>query len=371
MTEIYLIRHIQAEGNLYIAMQGHWDGDVTALGLRQAEALAERFRAIPVDALYSSDLYRARVTAAAIQKYHDLPLQTDPRLREIHVGRWEGCFFGDLLHDEPESVGVYLRRSAEWHMEGAESYADVTARAYPALVEIAEKNDGGTVAVVSHGVTIQCLLMKALGIPSEQLPIAGNTAVTRLFYENGAFRADYISDTAHLEPLHLPPWGRAPVLRAEPFDPLADDWYADCYADAWRAAHGSLRGFRPEPYLKSAAEHARTDPRALLRFYCEEKPMGLLEMDPGRGQSAGYGWVSLLYLKPEYRNRGLGIQLLGRAVLRSKALGRTALRLHVAEDNAPALAFYRKWGFRELSSEQGAFGKLLLMEKKLGGGGHV
>ena len=65
MTEIYVIRHVQAEGNLYRHMQGHWDGDVTALGRRQRDALAERFRDISVDAVYSSDLYRARFTATS------------------------------------------------------------------------------------------------------------------------------------------------------------------------------------------------------------------------------------------------------------------------------------------------------------------
>lgn len=46
MTEIYLIRHAQAEGNLYRMMQGHWDGSVTALGMKQIDALAERFRTV-------------------------------------------------------------------------------------------------------------------------------------------------------------------------------------------------------------------------------------------------------------------------------------------------------------------------------------
>ena len=47
MTKLYLIRHMQTEGNLFRLMQGHWDGDVTALGLRQIDALAERFRGVP------------------------------------------------------------------------------------------------------------------------------------------------------------------------------------------------------------------------------------------------------------------------------------------------------------------------------------
>ena len=83
MTEIYLIRHAQAEGNLYRMMQGHWDGSVTALGLKQIDALAERFRTVHVDALYASDLYRTRLTASAITRYHDLPMQLRPALRAV------------------------------------------------------------------------------------------------------------------------------------------------------------------------------------------------------------------------------------------------------------------------------------------------
>ena len=68
MTEIYLIRHTQAEGNLFRAMQGHWDGDVTALGLQEIDALAERMRDVKIDALYASDLKRAVLTAGAIRR---------------------------------------------------------------------------------------------------------------------------------------------------------------------------------------------------------------------------------------------------------------------------------------------------------------
>ena len=133
MTEIYLIRHVQAEGNLYRVMQGHFDGAVTALGLRQVEALAERFRDVKLDALYSSDLHRARVTASAIERTHALTLRTDPRLREINVGPWERRFFGDLLYEEPALIGTFLQQPTAWRLDGAETYADVTARACAAM----------------------------------------------------------------------------------------------------------------------------------------------------------------------------------------------------------------------------------------------
>ena len=84
MTKIYLIRHAEAEGNLYRRIQGHWDGSITPLGLQQ------------IDALYCSDLSRARATAEAITRYHDIPAVVTPRLTEICMGVWEGRAWGDI-----------------------------------------------------------------------------------------------------------------------------------------------------------------------------------------------------------------------------------------------------------------------------------
>ena len=81
MTEIYLIRHAEAEGNLYRIVQGHFNSYITGRGHRQIAALAERFRDVHLDALYSSDLRRTVATAGAVTKYHELPKQ----LSLIHI----------------------------------------------------------------------------------------------------------------------------------------------------------------------------------------------------------------------------------------------------------------------------------------------
>lgn len=375
MTKIYLIRHVQAEGNLFRIMQGHWDGEATALGLRQAALLGERMRDVPLDAVYVSDLSRAVCTAEALRKGRALPLHIDPRLRELNMGPWEGRFFGDLKHEQPGEIRTFLLRQNDWRPEGAENFSEVTARAWPVIEEILRRHEGQSVAVVSHGVTILCLLTKmlniALGSP-ERIPIGGNTAISCLRCENGVFTPEFLGDCAHLDVLELEPWEQTPDLRAEPIDPMKEErFYVSCYEDAWRAAHGTTRGFSPESYLLAAAQHHRADPGAVLRILAEDEPVGLVDMDMKRGAHAGYGWLSLLYLLPEYRRRGMGIQLLGRAIMRSRTLGRRSLRLTVAEDNAPALAFYQHWGFDTLGEEPGRFGKILLMEKKIGGPGYV
>ena len=369
MTEIYLIRHTQAEGNVYHAMQGHWDGDVTALGLRQIDALAERFRTVKIDALYSSDLKRAMLTAEAIRRYRPMELHTSFELREINVGPWEARFFADVLHEQPYEAELFLHRAEEFYLPGAERYDDVRRRGAAALERIARENDGKTVAVVSHGVTIRCLLSHMLGktLNDPELPICGNTGVTRLFFEDGRYRLDYINDCSHLASLGLPEWDRTHNLRAEAFSPSAEAaFYTACYADAWHFAHGTLEGFSPETYLAAAESHHRSDAGTVLRFFDGEEIVGLLDLDPRRGAHAGYGWISLLYLDEAHRSRGLGVQLLGRALMYFRRKGRRAVRLQAAEDNSAALRFYENHGFRRLSSENGRFGKLYLMEYRFG-----
>ena len=97
-------------------------------------------------------------------------------------------------------------------------------------------------------------------------------------------------------------------------------------------------------------------------------PVATCRLYPLGDSSAMIGRVVVL---PEYRGRGLGVQLLGRAVTKYRKLGRRSVRLHVAEDNKAALAFYRANGFTELSRAPGAETELLLMEKKLGRPDHA
>ena len=91
MTKIYLVRHAEAEGNLYRIAHGHYNGLITDWrGPKQIRALAQRFEGIRVDAVYSSDLYRTQTTAQAVYVPKHLPLHTSPAFREVHMGAWEG-----------------------------------------------------------------------------------------------------------------------------------------------------------------------------------------------------------------------------------------------------------------------------------------
>ena len=190
MTTIYMIRHAEAEGNLYRIVQGQHNSFITPRGHRQIACLAERFKDVQLDALYSSDLRRTVTTAGAITKYHALEMQLTERLREINLGVCEGMSFGDMYKFDPVQMDNFNNDPAQWRAPGAETFAQCTERIVSVVTEIAVKNDGKTVAVVSHGMAIRSLLAHILGVASRDipsLPHGDNTAVSKLIFDNGAF----------------------------------------------------------------------------------------------------------------------------------------------------------------------------------------
>jgi probable phosphoglycerate mutase len=378
MTTIYLIRHAEAEGNLYRRVQGHYNGKITSRGHQQIEALAKRFEGIPIQALYSSDLSRTIETAGAILRHHDLTLHTTDRLREVYMGRWEGQPWGNIQEQEPEQIDYFANDPARWTGPGNEPFDILTDRMTSVLLDIAAQHDGETVAVVSHGMAIRALLAKALGIPSQdirQISHGDNTAVSLLEVENGVIRPVFVNDNSHLgdqlSTLARQSWwkrssGMDPHnLGLYPIDPEREkDLYISCYRDAWISVHGDDRDFNGLLYWERAIEHHATHPEAVARAMCGKALAGLVDLDPRRGAGEGVGWISLCYITPDYRGQHLGIQLIGHAVAVYRALGRTVLRLHVAEENTRAITFYQHCGFTDLP-ERYAAGSLRAMELAL------
>ena len=379
MTRVYLIRHAQAEGNIYRRAQGFYPSPITAKGHRQIAALAERFRHEQIDALYSSDLLRAATTAGAITKYHDLPLNPEPRLREVDLGPWEDRPFGDLQYLYPDMMRAFNDDPDRWIVAGAETFPHLRARIRAAICEIAARHDGQTVACVSHGMAIRTLLSLILGIPSgeiRRLPHGDNTAVSLLEIEGENIKVIFYNDASHLEgelsTFARQSWWRKPGLHDENnvrfryIDPAVEgELYTEFYAEAWRAVHGSLAGFVPELYLPSARRHYTEHERSIAVILRGDEPVGLTELDTKRGEAEGYGWICLCCVKEEHRRCLLGVQLLGHAVSLFRRLGYKSIRLSVFPGNTAALSFYRENGFVKIGETPGVFGQLDIMEKMI------
>ena len=380
MTTVYLIRHAEAEGNLFRRAQGHWNGKVTERGKKQIDALAERFRDVRIDAVYSSDLDRTVETAGALLRGRTLELHRTRELREIHMGVWEGESWGELSYSWPEQMYNFNNDPEKWSVPGCESFELCRRRMLRAVTEIAEAHDGETVGIVAHGMCIKIFLMAVMHIrpdDPEALMHGDNTSVSLLHYDKGVFTVEYYNDNSHLGELSTfakQSWWRdtrkddPSSLRFAPLNPRdrrEAEFYISCYRDSWRAAHGSDAGFMSSVYLSSARSHAAKDPESLLKVLSGDEPVGVLELDPKRGKEDGCGWISLCCLLPEYRGHGLGVQLIGMAAAYFERKKRTALRLHVAVTNEHAIGFYRRYGFKDKRIDPGVASDQILMEREL------
>lgn len=355
MTKIYLIRHAEAEGNLYRVYQGQYDTLLTETGMLQVQALGERFRDIHVDAVYSSDLYRAACTAAVICRMKGLPLHRVPALREIDVGSRQAKAMGNIRRAVRLGEISYSREQSGAGVWGGETPEQVRDRMLAALQTIAAAHDGQTVAVVSHGAAIQYVAAHVQGVERDSLVTGQNTGVSFLEWENGTLRLVSYDDASHLgvwmdqllgRPYHQRDTGLQPGL-----------WYrateaAEC--ETW------LREALVLPEGKLCPSYGAAD---VLLGVREEDEAGILALLPEKDAERGIGWIDVLWVKPELRCRSCGIQLMGQAVFRYRALGREVLRLAAPVTDAVTLEFLGHHGFAPVAepAEDG----FVLLEKNI------
>ena len=179
IRRLVMLRHGQTEYNAGSRMQGQLDTDLTDLGREQADAAAELLAKRQPLLIVSSDLRRALDTAVALGDRSGLPVSIDTRLRETHLGDWQG-----MTHVEVDAVapGARLawRDDARWAPHGGESRVDVAGRSVPLVRElVAQQPNWGVedpdrpVVLVAHGGLIAALTGALLGLPVDNWPVLG------------------------------------------------------------------------------------------------------------------------------------------------------------------------------------------------------
>jgi probable phosphoglycerate mutase len=174
-----MLRHGQTEFNAGSRMQGQLDTDLTELGRSQALAAAEVLAKRQPLLIVSSDLRRAYDTAETLAQCCGLSVHVDPRLRETHLGDWQG-----LTHHQVDagSPGARLawRDDATWAPHGGESRVDVAERSTPVVAELVtgEPEWGADdaerpVVLVAHGGLIAALTAALLDLPVDNWPVLG------------------------------------------------------------------------------------------------------------------------------------------------------------------------------------------------------
>jgi broad specificity phosphatase PhoE len=169
MTEIWLVRHGETDWNRMHRFMGQQDIPLNAEGLRQAADLADTLRGQHFDALFSSDLLRARQTAEVLAVALHLPRWLDTRLREVNLGDWQGVTHADIQARFPEQWAERYADPLNFRPPGGETIGEMVARAFPAVDEIAATYPHSRVLLVSHGILLAALICRARDLPLMQL----------------------------------------------------------------------------------------------------------------------------------------------------------------------------------------------------------
>jgi probable phosphoglycerate mutase len=200
-TTFVVVRHGETHWNIAGRLQGHLDSRLTPVGLAQAAALAARLAAEPLDALYSSDLGRARETALPIAAATGLALAFDANLRERTYGMFESLTWPEIEARHPVEFARLASRDPAYAIPGGESAIAFRERLLATFAALAERHAGRRLAVVSHGGALGMLYRVARGLPLDaprdyQLPNAG---INRFAWRGGRLELDAWGDVAHLE----------------------------------------------------------------------------------------------------------------------------------------------------------------------------
>ena len=162
--QIVLVRHGATDWNLQGRCQGVTDRELSEVGVRQAEQLAVLLRSESIQAIYSSDLRRARQTADLISQPHNLPVLIEENIRELNHGALEGLTFNEIKQSYSEFLARWRTEPAEIQVPGGEKLIDVAERAWVGINRITGRHPTAeSIVVVSHNFPILGIVCRVTG----------------------------------------------------------------------------------------------------------------------------------------------------------------------------------------------------------------
>lgn len=203
MTRLILIRHGQTEWNRVERFRGMADLALDEVGIKQAEATAERVTEWPVTAVYTSPLKRALASAGIIARRFGLRPVVHPGLADINFGEWEGLSPKEAAVKDPKLWTIWVHSPHLVRFPGGEALGDVTARAAAVVAEVVKKHEGSTIAMVSHRVVCHLLVLHLLGLDESRFwHVTQDVSTVNVFEHNemGWFMVT-LNDTCHLKGL--------------------------------------------------------------------------------------------------------------------------------------------------------------------------
>ena len=201
-TQVIIVRHGETEWNIRGIRQGHLDSRLTTKGMAQAKALGTRLGREKFTALYSSDLGRAVESAQAIANVTGHAILTDERLRERHLGIFQGLNAEEINSKYPEERRLLRTEGPGYVIPGGESMVQQVARNIDCLNDLAAKHQGEQIVVVTHGGVVSGFFRHTLEISLEARRRFEfvNAGINVFAHEDGNWMLLTWGDVSHLAP---------------------------------------------------------------------------------------------------------------------------------------------------------------------------
>lgn len=201
LTRLVIVRHGRTEWNRVERFRGRADIGLDEVGIKQAQAAAERIANFQAAAVYSSPLRRAMTTAEIIARYSNLEARVLAGLIDIDFGDWQGLSLDEVAARNGELYSKWLKSPHLVEFPGGESLAVVRQRAASTVDNLITQHPRETVVLVSHKVVCQVLILTLLGLDNSHFwEITQDVCAINLFeVRNGIPSALFLNDTCHLK----------------------------------------------------------------------------------------------------------------------------------------------------------------------------
>jgi probable phosphoglycerate mutase len=201
--DLLLVRHGQSEafrdGAPFPLVDGHGDPPLSALGHEQARLVGERLAGLGIDALYVTTLCRTAQTAAPLAERLGVTPRTEPDLREVCLGEWEGGLYRKMVA-QMHPIARRMFAEERWDViPGAESLATFDGRIRAAIGRMLAAHAGRRIAVFTHGGVIGQALALATGSRPFAFNGSDNASISRIIVTTSRWYVRAFNDIAHLE----------------------------------------------------------------------------------------------------------------------------------------------------------------------------
>lgn len=199
---LYLTRHGETEWNIEKRMQGWQDSPLTEKGREDARRLRKRLEEGDLTAIYASTSGRALDTAKIIRGERLIPIYQEERLREIHLGDWEGKTHDEIQRFDPILFHHFWNEPHLYAPKRGERFSDVQNRAFAALTDIINEYRSGNIVIVTHGVVLKTIVTRLKQAPLEELwarPFMHGASLTTVRVKDGRLELLVEADVSHLE----------------------------------------------------------------------------------------------------------------------------------------------------------------------------